>query len=491
MRLLDVFKNTGIKVEKDIDIKGIEIDSRNVKENYIFFAIKGEKTDGNNFIDDAIKRGASVIVSEKDIKRDDAIIIKTNDILKKLAISSSNFYGNPSSKLTVFGITGTKGKTSVSFFLEQLLNTLNIPSGVIGTINYRTPLRIIMEAPNTTPYPPLLDKIIQDMLNDNCKACIMEVSSHALKLKKVDAVEFDVAIFTNISSDHLDFHKTIDDYKESKLRLFKLLEESKKTNKHAVINIDDEYSNKIKKLLKKSNIITYGIKSNAMLRASNIKTNISSTDFEIIFKTKKLKLTTNLIGIYNVYNILASIGSAYAILGEEKIDEIVEKAKNLRSVKGRLEKIESPKGFCVYIDYAHTENSLREVLKTLKMLPHKRIITVFGCGGDRDKTKRPLMGKVAAMLSDFVIITSDNPRTEDPIKIIDDIEIGIKESKTKNYIKIPDRKKAIRYAIEIAEKNDIVLIAGKGHEEYQIIGNTKVPFSDRDEVIQAINLTKG
>ncbi len=313
----------------------------------------------------------------------------------------------------------------------------------------------------------------------------MEVSSHSLKLKRVDDIEFDSAIFTNLQSDHLDFHKTIDDYKNSKLTLFRLLNNSPKKNKVAILNEDDDFSKEIKKILKNEiPIITYSIERKSDFKAKNINLLSDKSIFEIEKNSKIYSFETNLIGKHNIYNVLATV--AYLKSNGIDIEKISQTIKEIDSIPGRLEKISSPYGFYVYIDYAHTEESLRQVLITLNTIPHKRIITVFGCWGDRDKTKRAPMGKTACELSDFVIITSDNPRTEDPISIIKEIEEGAKQTFKNNYIKIIDRKQAIKYAINNSTTGDIILIAGKGHEEYQIIGDKKIHFSDRETVIEAI-----
>lgn len=489
MKLSQLF-NINITAETDIDpeIKGISINSKYVKKGYIFFAIKGEKTDGNLHIDDAVKNGAVAVVTEKDVIRNDVKIIKVENARKTLAEVSSRFYSDPSMKMKTVGITGTKGKTSTASFAEQILNNLGFKCGIIGTINYRTPDRIIMDSPNTTPYPPLLDEIMNEFIKDGCNLCIMEVSSHALKLNKIDSVKFDRAIFTNLQSDHMDFHITMDDYKNSKLRLFEILENSPK-NTIAIINKDDDFARDIIKLIKKSSIISYSINSESDLKACDIEITQNYTSFSILFSGEKYSVKTQIPGKHNILNILAA--SSLALSFGADIREIIQKIYELKPVKGRLEKIVSSHGFSIYIDYAHTEKSLKEVLSVLNGLPHKRIITVFGCGGDRDKTKRAPMGMVASQMSDFVIITSDNPRTEDPLSIILDIEKGIKQINMTNYEIIPDRSIAIEKAISYAADGDIIIIAGKGHEDYQIIGDKKIHFSDAEEVKKAmIKLSK-
>jgi len=486
MKLSDLLKDTDIKIEKDFDINGIAVSSKEVNKDFVFFAIKGEKTDGNLYIDEAIKNGAKVIISENDIKDKNIIFLKTNDILKTLSKASKNFYLNPSSKMKIIGITGTKGKTTVTTLIYKILNKLSINTGLIGTIEYKTNNKTISTAENTTPLAHKLHQLLSIMLENGDKVCVLEVSSHALKLKRVDDLELDTAGFTNLTSDHMDFHKTKEDYINSKLKLFELLELSPKKEKMVVLNLDDEFSKVVIPKIKKSKIVTYSLKNNSDLMAYDIDLKPDKTIFNIKFYDKKVKIKTNLIGLHNVYNILTAIASISDMIKD--LDQISYIIENIETVSGRLEKIQSKKGFYIFIDYAHTEDSLRQALSTLKAIPHKRILTVFGCGGDRDKTKRPLMGMVAEELSDYVIITSDNPRTEDPLKIISDIEKGFRD-KTKYFIEV-DREKAIKKVIEMAKEGDIILIAGKGHEDYQIIGNKKIHFSDKEVVIKYLKESK-
>ncbi|MGC9069943.1 MAG: UDP-N-acetylmuramoyl-L-alanyl-D-glutamate--2,6-diaminopimelate ligase [Elusimicrobiales bacterium] len=484
MRISELFLNTGAKPEIDCEVSGISINSKSVKKGYIFFALEGEKTNGLFFVEEAFKNGSVAAVVKKESKISGKNIIKVDDVNRTLALVSSRFYLDPSSKMKTVGITGTKGKTSTLFFLEQILNHAGYNCGVIGTINYKTHKRVIMDSPNTTPYPPLLDEVMKMFVEDGCEICLMEVSSHALKLKKVDAVKFDCAVFTNLQSDHLDFHITHNDYKKSKIRLFELIESSPKPKRYAVLNLDDPLSIEISKMLKNIDIISFSLSKKADIIACDIHTSENSTLFTLLFSGKKLRLKTEIIGTHNVYNILAASAAALSFGVDPK--DIASSIPLLKPVKGRLERIRSSKGFTVYIDYAHTEKSLMEILNTLSSLPHRKIITVFGCGGDRDKTKRLPMGRVASEMSDFVIITSDNPRTEDPLEIIKDIEKGVRETKKNNYDIIPDRSIAIEKAISIACEKDIVLVAGKGHEEYQIINNERRYFSDRQEIENAM-----
>jgi len=486
MKLNALLKGSDIKVDKDIEIKGIAISSKEVKDGYIFFAIKGEKTDGNLYIDEAIKNGAKVVISENEIKNKKIIHLKTSDILKTLSTVSKNFYSNPSSKMKVIGVTGTKGKTTVTTIIYNILNNLSINTGLIGTINYRTHNKIISDAQNTTPLPHMLHRLLSLMYENKDKCVVLEVSSHALKLKRVDDLEFDTAGFTNLYSDHMDFHKTRDDYINSKAKFFEILESSPKKEKTAVLNLDDEFYKVVIPKIKKAKIVTYSLKNNADIMAHNIELNPNYSIFELSIYGKRSKVKTHLIGLHNVYNILAAIACISNIVEDhQKIVSIIEKIK---TIPGRLEKIESKKGFYVFVDYAHTHDSLKEVLITLKSIPHKKIITVFGCGGDRDKTKRPLMGKVAEDYSNHVILTNDNPRTEDPLNIISDIEKGF--TNKNKYIIEPDREKAIKKAIEMADEGDIILVAGKGHEDYQIIGNQKIHFSDKEVILKYLGEDK-
>ncbi|MEF3280113.1 MAG: UDP-N-acetylmuramoyl-L-alanyl-D-glutamate--2,6-diaminopimelate ligase [Elusimicrobiota bacterium] len=485
MKLKEVLKGTELSFEYDIEIEGIAVDSREVKKNFIFFAFKGEKDDGKKYIEQAIEKGASFIIADEKIDYESPIISVSKDIMKTLSVVSKNFYKNPSSRLYTIGITGTKGKTTTTFLIEKILNELGRKTGVIGTINYRTHKRIISEAKNTTPFAHHLNYILNEILSDGGDSVVMEVSSHSLVLKKVDDIEFDMAIFTNLQSDHLDFHKTLKEYSNAKLKLFEILNLSPKKDKVAILNLDDPFSQKIIPFLNKDiNVITYSIKNNSQIIAKDIELKPDKTIFTVIEQGKRYNFETKLIGLHNVYNFLAAIASAKSIGFD--ISEIAKVVKKVDNISGRLEKIVSKKGFYIYIDYAHTEESLRQVLETLNLLPHRKILTVFGCGGDRDPTKRAPMGKVACQLSDMVYITSDNPRTEDPLKIINEIEKGAIEAGKNNYVKIVDRKQAIESAIRQAKEGDIILIAGKGHENYQIIGNERKYFSDRETTIEIL-----
>ena len=463
-----------VKLIKNKRISGLSSNSRRVKKNSIFVAIRGAKEDGSKFINEAVERGAKFVVCDSKAKVNrlkSAAFIKVKDTRLALAELAVRFYRNPSRKVKVIGITGTNGKTTITYLLEAILKEAKISSGVIGTINYRFKNKVIL-AKNTTPGPLELQSILARMEKEKIKYAVMEVSSHALDQERVSQVRFHSAVFTNLTQDHLDYHKTLEGYFKAKLKLFKTLG----PGAFAVINNDDKYAARIKKITR-AKIITYGIDDQADIAAGNIKFDVKHTEFDLLFCGRKIKFRINLIGRHNVYNALAGIAWALkAGIGLKAIKSALEK---FAFVPGRLEQIHSKKGFCVFVDYAHTDDALKNVLTALRQLSPGKIITLFGCGGERDRLKRPKMGRVASVLSDFAVITSDNPRSEDPAAIIRDIRKGIKNN---NYCVIPDRKKAIRKSLSLAGRGDIVLLAGKGHENYQVLKNRTICFDDRKEV---------
>ena len=413
----------------------------------------------------------------------------TEDLNDALANISAKFYDYPDRKLTIIGVTGTNGKTSITYMTESILKKLNIDIGVFGTINYRF-ADYNVTSPITTPRPLDLYKLMAEMVKLKIKYLIMEVSSMSLVESRVKYIDFDIAVFTNLTQDHLDYHKNMEQYFDAKKTLFYYL--SKKSNKKkkvAIINYDDNYG---KKLLNDKNITADKISystiskfSNSFFLAQNIFFDTRSCNFTLISNFGKKEIKTNQIGLHNIYNIMAVVAICSSIGIEQ--DKIIEAIKNINGAPGRLEQITSNKNFSVMIDYAHTDDALKNVLSAISKLIHSRVITVFGCGGNRDKTKRPKMGEVACNMSDFVFITSDNPRKEDPIKIIEDIEKGAKKANKNNYKIIIDREEAIRQAILTAKKNDIVLIAGKGHEKYQIIGDSTFYFDDKEVASKILN----
>lgn len=493
MKLKNILKGIDATFDKSLEntqVTGISIDSRLTKKGNLFVALEGTHTDGINFVDEALKNKASAcVVNSKTIREFSTKekIIYVPDTKKALAQLSSNFYLNPTRDILLIGVTGTNGKTTITYMLEAIFKKENKKVGVIGTINYRYENKVI-PAVNTTPFAHTLMKIFLNMRKKKVEVVAMEASSHALDQKRVDGCEFDCAIFTNLTPEHLDYHKTMENYFAAKARLFKeVLPQSSKRDKFCVIGIDDEWGEKLAQETTELGIktIRVSLSKSTDVFAKSIEMRPSGTKFVCKLFDKTDEFAINLIGKYNVSNALLAIATAYSL--GVSVSTIKKGLLSIKKIPGRLETIRSPKGFTVVIDYAHTPDALLKVLSTLKELKPKRVITVFGCGGDRDRTKRPLMGEIAATMSDFVIVTSDNPRTEDPYKIMLDIEIGIKKIGTQNYKMILERREAISHALKIASESDIILVAGKGHENYQIIGTEKLSFSDYKVVKEILN----
>ena len=493
MQLKLLLENTGIAAreeEQGAEVAAFVNDSRLAGPGAIFFALPGTRTDGGNFIRQALEKGASVIVSGADAPADlraaypQAVFLKAPDLQLALSRAAANFYGQPSKRLKVFGLTGTKGKTTTAYLLEKILLLAGARPGVIGTIDYRVDGRVLAPASNTTPPAHALQELLARMIAADALTVVLEVSSHALALGRVEDVAFDCAVFTNLQSDHLDFHKDREAYFLAKARLFDLLESSPKSDKCAVINADDERAPWLLKRLKgKVRAVTFGIDSSADFRAGGVEVLENMTRFTLKTAEETLPVRLNLLGRHNVYNALAAIAAAVA--GGIRLRAAVDGAQALANVSGRLERVDLGQDFTVFVDYAHTDAALDNVLSNLKLMPHNRIITVFGCGGDRDRTKRAPMGAVSCGLSDLAIVTSDNPRSEDPAQIFADINKGI-AGKYANYEVIPDRRSAISKAVKLAVKGDIILIAGKGHETYQILGDHTIHFSDVETAAEAI-----
>lgn len=487
MRLSELFSD--IPITKDIDIKGITNNSNEVKPGYLFAAVKGTKTDGSRFIEDAVSRGASAILCEKEARlSNNVIFINVNCVSDLLWRLGKKFYRDPSSRLSVIGITGTNGKTTTSYLIRNIFEKAGITTGLLGTINYLIGRRQI-PAELTTPCALKVNKYLGEMIDNGCKACVMEVSSHALEQGRVNGIDFKAAVYTNLGRDHLDYHKTIDNYLEAKTKLFKKLN----SDSWAVVNMDDPYS---KNILHNtlSNVTGYGIGSvtssdlKYKIRAKGIVGSHSGTRFSVHAAgfNEAFSVETKLIGNHNVYNILASIGTALIFGIDTEI--IKEGIFYTDEIPGRLEEIDMGQPFGFFIDYAHTPDALENVLNTMRGITKNRLILVFGCGGDRDKGKRPLMGRIANRMADYTIITTDNPRGEDPLSVISDIEKGFVSD---NYRSIRDRKDAIKEAINICKNGDVLLIAGKGHENYQILQNTVVPFSDRSVAEEFLKVYAG
>lgn len=474
MRLKDVIRGLDYKASSsfsgDIEIKGIACDSRLVKKDYLFVAVNGVRSDGHKFVREAVERGAAAVVLEKKENLfNGAVEVCVNDSRTALAKIAGEFYGRPFEKLINIGITGTNGKTTISYLMESIISESGYKSGLIGTINYRIGRRVIPAA-NTTPGPVELFSFMDEMVRDGVDYMVMEVSSHSLDQRRSEGIGFSAAIFTNLTGDHLDYHKTLEEYFNAKARLF----EGLNAGAYGIINIDDKWG---ERLLRRSGcrIITYGLERQAYIRADNIEFSLDGTSFTIECPNGRFEIKTKLIGVHNVYNITASFAAALA-LGFQPY-RIVCGIERLTAVPGRLEAIDCGQPFKVFIDYAHTDDALRNVLSALRPLIQGRMITVFGCGGERDKLKRPRMGKTASSLSDSIIITSDNPRSESADVIASEIVRGID---TLNYTVILDRADAIRHAFRAARKGDCVLIAGKGHETYQVLKDAVIAFDDRE-----------
>lgn len=459
------------KVSDEINGEDLEFDSRKIKEGDVFIALEGSIVDGHTFISKAIENGAKTILVEKDVEKAEGInYFLVDGLREKMGVIASNFYGYPQNQLKIVGVTGTNGKTTTTYILESILGEKNVAR--IGTVEYKIGDEII-PAPNTTPSSLEIIKICKKALEKNIKYLIMEVSSHGLDIGRVNMLRFEVGIFTNLTLDHLDYHKTMENYYLAKRKLFDLV----KDKKNSIINIDDEYG---RRYLEYTNGISYGIGQGDI--QGEIK-QITREGQEVTIKLfeKEYKINLRLLGRYNLSNLLGAIGAVKTLgLSDE---EIISKIPLIHGAPGRFEPVKIDRDFTVIVDYAHTGDALENILKSINEFKTNRVITVFGCGGDRDKTKRPIMGGIAEKYSDIVIVTSDNPRTEDPEEIIKDIVVGLTKE---NHIIEIHREKAIEKAISLAEKNDIILIAGKGHENYQVIGREKIHFDDKEEVIKAI-----
>lgn len=470
------------------EIGSIHYDSRQVKPGSLFAAIRGLRQDGHDFIPRALAAGASTLVVECDLPHTSALpetgisMLKVHDSRLALAQIACAFYGHPSRKLRLIGVTGTNGKTTTTYLVESLLLQAGYRVGVIGTINYRFAGNRV-EAERTTPESLDLQKVLGDMVSNGVEYVVMEVSSHSLELKRVAGCEFDLAIFTNLTHDHLDFHGDLEHYLNAKLLLFSDLgKDGKKTTpKLALINTDDPFARRVKDVTS-TQTWGYGLGEGADIRASILDLSLEGIESSIESPRGSLRIHSRLIGEHNVYNILGAVG--VGIWEEIPPPVIGEGIARVSRVPGRWEMIQGGQKFAVVVDYAHTADALERTLKAARRLCRGRVITVFGCGGDRDRAKRPIMGEVAARCSDYFIITSDNPRSEDPEKIVAEIEQGVRKTYPgrDDYDKITDRREAIEKAIYLARENDLVMIAGKGHETYQILGEGVIPFDDREVV---------
>jgi UDP-N-acetylmuramoyl-L-alanyl-D-glutamate--2,6-diaminopimelate ligase len=506
MRIKDFLKIDAIEqVHGDLDqeVSGLSYDSRKVAPGQVFFATLGEKTDGHEFIREAVKRGAAAVVfsREGDWPRPPAAV-RVKDVRRSMGLWAAHFYGRPSEKIRLVGVTGTNGKTTLTYLIEAILDAAAMKTGLIGTINYRYAGHEL-PSHHTTPESLDLQALLEEMSRAGVEAVAMEVSSHALVQERVRGLEFDVGVFTNLSRDHLDYHRDMDEYFLAKSKLFTdYLPASRKPRKAAVIYGEDPRGRQLIERLRSSDLElwSYGEGEALDVHPVNVRRDVGGLRGTIQARERIIEIDSPLIGAANLQNILGAVGVGRA-LGIEA-DVLARGISQLRSVPGRLEKVANDRGITILVDYAHSPDALEKVLGAVRPLTQGRLVCVFGCGGDRDRGKRPLMGEIAARLSDVVVLTSDNPRTENPLSILDEIEAGVKKTGLKKfagsgpgsresdsgrgYVVEADRRKAIRIAIKAASAGDLILIAGKGHEDYQILGTNKIHFDDREVARQEL-----
>ncbi len=474
----------------DTEVQDLRHDSRAIRPGDLFFALPGSKTDGNRHARQAVAAGAVAVVSELEPPPAPVSLpaawIQVSDAALAMGRMADDFFCHPSGALTVVGVTGTNGKTTTTYFLESIIRAAGGRPGVVGTVDYRLDGRAISAAPNTTPVALELQRLLARFRDAGATLAALEVSSHALALKRVEELSFDAAVFTNLASDHLDFHKTRDGYLEAKLHLFELLTRpgTAKPRRFAVINADDPAARAVIRAAAGSKIVLYGLQAEAQVRAADLKMDARGTHFNILWEGRRLPARICLTAQHNVANALAAAAAALSLGFPE--EAILQGLCALESVPGRLEPIEAGQDFTVLVDYAHTASAVETVLGHLAQVPHRRLITVFGCGGDRDRSKRGPMGVAACGRSDFALLTSDNPRSEDPLAIIADIEAGLRTAGLKNYKIEPDRSRAIALAVNMAGPEDIVLIAGKGHEAVQLLKDRAEAFDDREAAREAL-----
>jgi UDP-N-acetylmuramoyl-L-alanyl-D-glutamate--2,6-diaminopimelate ligase len=484
MQLADLIQRLSAKSihgPLDREITGVRYDSRRVNSGNLFVAVRGTSFDGHSFIEQAVDKGAVAVVGERAALSQRATAIVVPDSREALAQLAANFFGEPSRKLRMIGVTGTNGKSTTTFLIKQLLERASQSTGLIGTIQYEIGERRLPAA-RTTPESLDLQELLSQCVEAGCRNVAIEVSSHALSQGRANEIEFDIGVFTNLTRDHLDFHNGMKEYFLAKARLFESLRQSQKKDPKAVVNIDDPYGQQlVARFGRDLPIISYGMGARADFRASDFKVDMNGTSYRLDAKDKSYLVRLPLIGRFNIYNSLAALAAAHAV-GLDVRSAVLALAK-APQIPGRLEAVPAKRKFQVFVDYAHTDDALLNVVKTCRDLNPNRLILVFGCGGNRDRAKRPLMGAVADQYADYAFITSDNPRKEDPEAIVRDIETGFKH---KNYEKIVDRKMAITRAIAMAQPRDIVLIAGKGHEKYQEFSDHTVPFDDVETAARAL-----
>lgn len=469
------------------DVRGLEYDSRKVEPGYLFFAFPGARVDGREFAAQAMAKGAIAVISE--LPQPEGLSSPPSSFTwiqvahgrQALALAARAFYGNLDRKIALTGITGTNGKTTTSFLIDSILRAAGKTTALVGTIEYRLGSEVL-PAPNTTPESLDVHRLLERLDSIGGTHATMEVSSHALALGRAYGLEFHTAVFTNLTRDHLDFHRTMEDYFAAKRLLFSGSDGA--APRYAVVNRDDEWGRKLQTAAQgQSEVLWYGFSADARLKPRHIHSSFSGLRFEVVHDKVRFEIRSPLIGKINVYNILAACGAGMTYQFPPEI--IARGIAACAGVPGRFERIDEGQPFAVVVDYSHTDDALKNAISVARNLSPKRIVTVFGCGGDRDRTKRPIMGQVAAELSDLVIVTSDNPRSEDPLQIINDVMVGVRRADTKTIVE-PDRAAAIRKAIEQANSGDLVLIAGKGHETYQIFRDGAIHFDDREVAREAL-----
>ncbi len=477
----------------DVPLAGVTDDSRQVKPGTLFIAVKGERVDGHQYVAQAVNSGAVALVVQQEVSGLAVPVVQVADSRRALGLLGSAFHGKPSARLRMIGVTGTNGKTTTTYLCRAMLESAGRRVGLIGTVAYEIGAERI-PASHTTPGALELQDLLARMVTAKLDAAVMEVSSHALALDRTVGCEYDVAVFTNLTQDHLDFHRDLDDYFNAKLKLFTGLDHRgcKPNTKRAIVNADDPRSARIVKAVTVP-VWTYGLGGRADLRAEDIRMSAGGTSFTLVTPLGQARVESHLVGEHNISNTLAAIG--VALHEGLSLEAVCRGVASVHNVPGRFERVLAGQPFTVVVDYAHTEDALIRLLSAAERLKTGRIITVFGCGGDRDRTKRPKMGRAAVERSDVVVLTSDNPRTENPEHILREVEVGVKEALGRRphvqYRLIADRREAIRAAVREARPDDLVLIAGKGHEDYQIIGTTKHHFDDREEARAAITALGG
>ena len=483
MRLFQILNNIDCSIirggDVDIDIGWITIDSRKVVPGTLFVCIKGLHTDGHKYIESALENGALAVIVEDVPQSLPAVpVIKVADSRLALSYAAASFYGNPADKLNLIGITGTNGKTSSTYFMEAILKEIGHKPGLIGTMDTRIDgikIEDLDYNTGTTPDPMELQQILARMVDEDVDDVVMEVSSHALEFHKVEGITFDVGIFTNLTQDHLDLHKNMENYRKAKAKLFKQC-------RRGVVNLDDDASAYMM-MDTECKFTTYSIDRKSELQAFDLDASSEGVGFSLMIDGREERFNINIPGQFTIYNALGVIGASLAMGIPTR--SIRRALNSLEPIRGRIQSIPNDRGINIIVDYSHTPDSLENIIRAVRGFTEKRIITVFGCGGDRDRTKRPIMGEIAGAISDYCIITSDNPRSEEPEQILRDIEPGVKNSRC-SYEKVVDRRTAIFRAIEMAGQGDSVIIAGKGHETYQIFADRTIHFDDCEVAEEAL-----